>query len=550
MSPVPTQTPSNARATALAVATQLLERFALHNLQPTLAACRELAERNAPLDVAVLGQFKSGKSSLLNALVGEDLLPVGVVPVTAVITRLRAGQNAAAHITFLDGRVEPVAVTALADFVAESRNPGNRRQVACADVQTPALADLPGLRLVDTPGLGSILAHNTQSTQEWLPHVGVALVVISADRPLADEDRRLLAEVRRHAPRIAVILSKVDLLSEPQRAEIEAFVREGLRRAGLDGATPLFPFSTRARKDEWKRRLLSELLLPVERQIGAEREAALCHKLNRLTDACREYLTVALRAAERTQAQRDALKAAVLGESVREAVIRDELSMTLQRLIGATRPAFEAQLAPRKAELVGRLVDRAKRELRTWRGNLAAQRQRFEEWLHGELWRELAAASQSLAPLARQLVEAAQERFSRLVEAFRDRLSRNMDAALGISLSPLRWETRPVAVASPPIAVGKVFDVQIDLLWFLVPMRVLGGVFHGHFRRKIPWEVEKNLSRLAADWTDATNAAVVGLHEQALAAVRHELTTLTRLLEHPPMTTAELRAALARLVGS
>ncbi len=511
------------------------------------AACRELAERNAPLDVAVLGQFKSGKSSLLNALVAGDLLPVGVIPVTTVVTRLRAGPRCAASVTFLDGRVEPIAVEAVADFVSETGNPGNRRGVVCVDLQTPALAELDGLRLVDTPGLGSILAHNTQSTRDWLPHVAVALVAISADRPLADEDRRLLAEVRRQAPRVAVLLTKVDLLSEAQRAEVEAFVRDGLRREEVDDGTPILPFSTRSQTPHWRGRLTNELLLPVARQIDAERDRVLDHKLAALKLACREYLSVALAAAERTQAQREALKTAVLNESVREALIRDELALTSHRLIGATRPAFEAQLQPRQSELTKRLLLHARGELPRWRGNLAVQRRRFEGWLYEELMRDLADVSRSVAPLARQLVEQAKERFARLVEAFRDRLSRNMDAALGISLSPLRWEPRPAVVAAPPVAIGKVFDIQIELLWFLVPMWLFGGLVHAHFLGRLPWEVEKNLSRLAADWSDATGTAITALHAQALSAVRNELATLTSLLEHPPTTATELRELLDRL---
>lgn len=533
--------------TALNAVVQVVVQFSLRSLQPSLAACRELAEHDAPLDVAVLGQFKSGKTSLLNALVGHELLPVGVLPVTAVVTRLSAGEKCAARVTFLNGRVEPIAMNTVADFVAEASNPGNRRQIACVDVDTPALAELRGLRLVDTPGLGSILAHNTQSTQQWLPHMAVALVVISADRPLADEDRRLLAEVRRHAPRVAVILSKVDLLSESQRAEVEAFVREGLRRVHVGDSAPILPFSTRTQTDHWKTRLSSELLLPLARQIDVEREKVLHHKLAGLMQACREYLTVALRAAERTQEQREALKAAVLNESVREAVVRDELSLTAQRMIGATRAAFEAKLKPRRAELAESLVGRAKEELPGWRGNLAVQRQRFEDWLHGELMRELYDVSLSIAPLARQLVEEAQQRFARLVEAFRDRLSRNMDAALGITLSPLRWVTRPIAVPAPPIAVGKVFDIQIDLLWFLVPMPLLGGLFHGHFRRRIPWEVEKNLSRLAADWSDVLGAAIADLHKQAWEAIGNEIASLTEMLGVQPTDAEALREHLTRL---
>jgi GTP-binding protein EngB required for normal cell division len=565
-------------AEALRIIGDVVERFGLGNLAPALAACRELAECDAPLDVAVVGQFKSGKSSLLNALVGEDLLPVGAVPVTTVVTRLSAGPRTAvasgpsaaleppagpatlstpgapagpsAVVTFLDGRIEPVSRENIADFVAEARNPGNERRVACVDIATPALGELSGLRLVDTPGLGSILAHNTQSTQAWLPHVAVALVLISADRPLSDEDRTLLAAVRTHAPRVAVILSKSDLLSEKQYAEVEAFVRTGLKRQALDEGTPVLRFSTRQDTPRWIEALLQALLLPVARQVEAERERTLRHKLAALARACREYLSVALRAAERTDEQRAVLKAAVLSEAVRESVIRDELSLTAQRLFGATRAAFEERFRPRQAALADLLLRRAADELAGWRGNLAVQRRRFEDWLYAGLLRELTAESQSVSPLARQLVDQAQERFERLVEAFRDRLSRNMDAALGITLSPLRWVTRPAKVVAPPIAVGKVFDIQVDLLWFMLPMRLLGRLFHGHFRRKIPWEVEKNLSRLAADWSDATSAAIQDLQDQALDCVSAELETLTALLARPAAGVESLRTTIRTLDAS
>ena len=70
----------------------LVERFGLTTLIPLLEACETLAgSADAPLDVAVFGQFKSGKSSLLNAVLGADVLPVGVLPVTTVVTRVTAG---------------------------------------------------------------------------------------------------------------------------------------------------------------------------------------------------------------------------------------------------------------------------------------------------------------------------------------------------------------------------------------------------------------------------------------------------------------------------
>ena len=145
----------------------LIERFGLSTLKPLLQACESLAPGvDSLLDIAVFGQFKSGKSSLLNAVVGSDILPVGVLPVTTVVTRLSAGPTLTAASRDLDGSSEAVEPAAIARLRCRIRNPNNRQGVAIVDVFTPALAELPGLRLVDTPGLGSVLAHNTQSTRE------------------------------------------------------------------------------------------------------------------------------------------------------------------------------------------------------------------------------------------------------------------------------------------------------------------------------------------------------------------------------------------------
>jgi hypothetical protein len=165
----------------LGTVADLIRRFGLTSLYPTLSACEALAGDASSLDVAVLGQFKSGKSLLLNAVLGEAVFPVGAVPVTAIVTRAADGPRPVVRVTYQDGSVEEVAPNRLAEFVTEAGNPENRRRVAVVDVFTPSLSDWPGLRLVDTPGLGSVLAHNTATTLTWMPNVAVALVTVGAE---------------------------------------------------------------------------------------------------------------------------------------------------------------------------------------------------------------------------------------------------------------------------------------------------------------------------------------------------------------------------------
>lgn len=294
----------------LNVIADVVEQFALTSLRPTVRACEALSG-DEPIDVAVLGQFKSGKSSLLNAVLGEAVFPVGVLPVTAVITRASAGSERIVRVTHVDGTVEQIAPARLVEFVTEADNPGNWRQVAVADLFTPALRDWPGVRLVDTPGLGSVFAHNTEATRTWMPNVAVALVIVSAERPLSDEDCRLVAEARQTAPRVVVILTKVDLLTCAEQMEVTAFLERRLcERFGAD--VSVLSFSSRVEPERWVRQLHEAVLLPVARDVVGERRAAQQLKLAVLAEACRAYLTVGLQVAERADADRGRVRAAVL----------------------------------------------------------------------------------------------------------------------------------------------------------------------------------------------------------------------------------------------
>src|SRR5580704_12519909 len=140
------------------------------------ALAARLAE--ARFFVACLGQFKRGKSTLLNALVGQPVLPVGVVPVTSVVTILRYGDRPAAMVRFSDGHTEPIALDTIAMFIDERQNPGNRRHAIVVDIALPSPILRDGLCLVDTPGLGSVHAANTEATRAFVPRTDVALVVV------------------------------------------------------------------------------------------------------------------------------------------------------------------------------------------------------------------------------------------------------------------------------------------------------------------------------------------------------------------------------------
>jgi GTP-binding protein EngB required for normal cell division len=204
--------------------------------------------------LAVLGQFKRGKSTLVNALLGAPVLPTAVVPLTSIPTFLHDGEQIAARVLFDDGKAEerfsgPDA-EALADFltrfVTESANPHNRLGVRVVEATYPAPVLGKGVALIDTPGIGSTFRHNTEATVNFLPQCDAALFVVSADPPITEVEVEFLKLAHRKLARLFFVLNKVDYLDANERRDAVAFLQQVLcEQVGFAAAPPIFCVSAR-----------------------------------------------------------------------------------------------------------------------------------------------------------------------------------------------------------------------------------------------------------------------------------------------------------------
>jgi hypothetical protein len=195
-----------------------------------VAEARALSQRAAEglFFVAAVGQFKRGKSTLLNALLEEQVLPTGVVPATALVTLVRYGAARSARARMLDGRLLPLAIAELADYVTEERNPGNRRGVALVEVTLPSAILRGGLCLVDTPGLGSVFASNAEATRAFVPQIDAALVVLGADPPISGEELDLAEAMGKQSAHQLFVLNKADRVPAEQCREAADFAQRQL----------------------------------------------------------------------------------------------------------------------------------------------------------------------------------------------------------------------------------------------------------------------------------------------------------------------------------
>jgi small GTP-binding protein len=188
------------------------------DVQPAdLQRFREATEQLAGLFLLVIaGEFNSGKSSFINALLGERVLPEGVTPTTDRINLLHHGPE--------------VTERPIEAFLLERTHPAEL---------------LRELSVVDTPGTNAVIRRHEELTRDFIPRADLVLFVTSADRPFSESEREFLERIREWGKKIVFIVNKIDILAGPaEQAEVIGYVRDNA--AALLGETPqVFAVSAR-----------------------------------------------------------------------------------------------------------------------------------------------------------------------------------------------------------------------------------------------------------------------------------------------------------------
>ena len=529
----------------LDAAAELCRRYQIEDLRYFLESCRAFA-RAESLNIAVFGRFKAGKSSFLNHLLGEPLLPCGVIPVTSVITAIAFGPQPRAEVRFLDGRAEPVPLDRIDEYISETANPGNRKQVASVHIEAPAMERYRGICFVDTPGLDSVFAHNTAASTGWLPNTGLALVAVGVDPPLSQRDVELIRNLARFTPNISVLLTKVDTLAADERSEVESFVRKQLGQY-WNGSVAVFPYSIRPGFEYLRERLDGQLLARVRAHAGDEHAGILRHKAESLLAECRGYLNVALRAAETADSEREQLRARILGQKESLEDARLTLRLIARHAGAGTRTAFEELLRRDEAAVCERLRAGLEQQFPAWIASLRLAMARFDEWLRAAVTLEMAALSRQHRGEFQEPVRRASRQITQSLQDFRNRLAKQTFEVLGVHL-----ETTQVALdieepRSPDIRVGRIFDHDWELVSPLAPMSLLRGLVKRHFARKVADVVFMNLSRLASQWEEAAGAALRALERDSIERLDTLLGTIEKLIASAGDDAPRIREDLRRL---
>jgi small GTP-binding protein len=422
--------PAVDRRTALEQALGRLAAFVPDDQAGQLAALagRLRAER---LRVLVAGEAKRGKSTVVNALIGRDVLPSGVTPLTAVATTLRYGAEEHVVVTFAVGGVERRPLGDLPALVTEPGNPGNKLGIADVTVYLDAALLAEGAELVDTPGTGSVYEHNTQEAERALETLDAAILVLTADPPPSAAERDLLAKITEHSVATFVLLNKVDRLDAAEREEVLAFT-SGVVRASAGAQVPVYAGSARAalagEPDAGFAAFTAGFHEYLRAKRAADVEQSVAGHLRRVTLRLLDEVRLARRASE--------LRAGEAASRVRE--FRDRLTAVSARrgdgadLAWAQKGRLLAELNESAAQDARRLITEIGSDLEIFLNGPLAHAAASEIGQRGDGWLTARARDDADAwreEQRKRLEASLAELDGRLIQVLRDELAAIRDAA-------------------------------------------------------------------------------------------------------------------------
>ena len=452
-----------------------------------LAALRDRLE-SARLRVLVAGEAKRGKSTLVNALLGREVMPSGAVPLTAVpatVVQAQAGAEGV-EVTFSNGRAERFPLLALGDFVTERGNPGNRRGVAAVTVRLDAPVLARGVEIVDTPGTGSVHAHNTAAADMALPSMDAAIFVLTADPPVSATERELLRRVAGLSVALFVVLNKADYLDEPALAETLEFTA-GVVAEATGRPERVYPLSARDALRADGDPGFGEFASAFAGYAGTGRMAGLEQSVTRHTRR------IAQRLLDETMLARRAAELPGAEAAAQIAEFRARLDAVTGRQAAAEDRA--AGQSRRLLEALNAAANRARPEL------AAAVGTKIAEFLDGELATAAPAEIERggrarLASLVADAAEAWRQEQAAALEHGLGDIDRQLTGELEAELAAVRSAAAQVlgldlAVPSP----GGLLEPDLGFFYTLAEHIDQSELLAGAVRRRLPGRYGRRLAR-------------------------------------------------------
>lgn len=195
--------------------------------------------------LVVLGQFKRGKSTFTNYILGNDMLPTGVVPLTSVITKVQYSIDVWVKVLYEDGMIDNIDIKELDLYCTEKNNPQNIKKVKEIHIGYPFEFISKDVVIIDTPGIGSVYKHNTDVAYGYINKADAVIFLLSVDPPISELEKEFLSQISENVNKIFFVLNKIDYVSEIELEEIIRFNENIIKEITKNDNITIYPISAR-----------------------------------------------------------------------------------------------------------------------------------------------------------------------------------------------------------------------------------------------------------------------------------------------------------------
>lgn len=511
-------------------------------------------------NLAVLGQMKRGKSSFVNALLGTEILPTGILPLTSVITRVKYGPTPTASIHFKSGYAEPIELTALPEYITEATNPGNRKQVASAEVTYPSQFLAMGIDLIDTPGIGSTHLQNTSTTEDYLSEVDAGIVVLSVDPPITEVESDFLRKIRRDIPRLLFVINKIDIVSAREADAVVRFLEGELKnRIGVD-SPELFPLSARLALEEQTHhqngfaaksgmeRLANRLRHFASEEKGQVLLQSAALDVLRIAETLRFAANVGERATtlsgEELEAKKCALEAALVKADREMKDLRHLLKQDVAAIVTRIETDLKQHVESADPSVCRHLVEFEKAHPHETRDKLGTLLDRL---VFGEVERVFADwRVQEDERIHAELAELS-ERFVERTNLVLEHLQDTSGSLFDVPISHVNFKSSLTVESRLYYYTDHVFQYQLDKLIFIFPKFLLRQIVFGRMRSYIRMELDRNAGRLRYDYLERLEKSVTAFEKELTSAVAIVVDNLRFVLDPKEVSASSMTSAIAQL---
>ena len=488
--------------------------------------------------LVVLGEFNSGKSTFVNALLGAEVLPTGVTPTTAAINHVVYAPTPVARAVLVGGTEKPIPVSALADWVTVEG--AHAAEVAYVEVGYPAELLADRVTLVDTPGVNDLNDQRAEITYGYIPRADAVLFLLDAGQALKESERAFLSSrlLERSRERLVFVVGKIDQLAAGEVAEVVAYVRAHL--AGLVADPPVFAISARrALAGDVEGSGITPLLAHLTRTLTEERGRLLLDNAAAEGGRCASYLRRSL------GIKRHALDLSVGELEERVAHVRAQLTSTQESLaqlhqrIQAEGEAVKAKVrldldgfAARFVAALPAEIDAADPgELRRFLPLFIQDK--FKEWAE----REGDACGALLERLAEEVISVTAENARAATAALAGRFGAG-DARLEVDVDTFKYDVSVYAVGALGTTiflfvntlVGGLLTLAAPILAIVLQSRVAAEI-RDQAKRAAPEAIARAAAAVAPQFARIVDEFVARLEEYVTSAGDRLYAGITEVLD-------------------